>query len=30
MIVVRSFSLLYAMGEIIEPSLTVKVIGNQW
>lgn len=29
-IVVPSFSLLYAMGEIIEPSITVKVIGNQW
>lgn len=30
LIVVPSFSLLYAMGEIIEPTLTVKVIGNQW
>jgi cytochrome c oxidase subunit I len=29
-IVAPSFSLLYAMGEIIEPTLTVKVIGNQW
>lgn len=29
-IVTPSFSLLYAMGEIIEPTLTVKVIGNQW
>jgi len=30
LIATPSFSLLYAMEDIIKPSLTVKVIGNQW
>ena len=29
-IAIPSFSLLYSMDEVIEPSLTVKVIGHQW
>jgi heme/copper-type cytochrome/quinol oxidase subunit 2 len=29
-IAVPSFALLYAMDEIIDPVLTVKVIGHQW
>lgn len=29
-IAIPSFALLYAMGEIIDPSLTIKVIGHQW
>jgi len=29
-IAIPSFALLYAMDEIIDPSLTVKVIGHQW
>jgi cytochrome c oxidase subunit 2 len=29
-IAIPSFSLLYSMDEIIDPSLTIKVIGNQW
>jgi len=29
-IAIPSFALLYAMDEIIDPVLTVKVIGHQW
>ena len=29
-IAVPSFTLLYAMDEVVEPSMTVKVIGRQW
>lgn len=29
-IAIPSFALLYAMDEIVDPSLTVKVIGHQW
>jgi cytochrome c oxidase subunit 2 len=29
-IAIPSFTLLYAMDEVIDPSLTVKTIGNQW
>ena len=29
-IAIPSFALLYSMDEVIEPSLTVKVIGHQW
>jgi len=30
LIAVPSFTLLYAMDEVIDPSLTIKAIGNQW
>ena len=29
-VAIPSFSLLYSMDEIIEPLLTIKVIGHQW
>jgi heme/copper-type cytochrome/quinol oxidase subunit 1/heme/copper-type cytochrome/quinol oxidase subunit 2 len=30
LIIIPSCSLLYAMSEVIEPTLTVKAVGNQW
>jgi len=29
-IAVPSFALLYAMDEVIDPALTIKIIGHQW
>jgi cytochrome c oxidase subunit 2 len=30
MIAIPSFTLLYAVDEVVDPSLTVKVVGHQW